>query len=162
MPVSSALSSYRHYGSVSPIPAPAQEHCRAQVRPPGCSKKDIDGISLKTDSRQLSAPLLRHIQGRRRARRPPPPRWVGDARGAPRRPSPVAAPAFHPHLGRCGESYLRNPLRAIRTAGSVRGKARRETWQAYSGTKPATADTDKVRLPARVGPPLLGGTRGIF
>ena len=51
---------------------------------------------------------------------------------------------------------MRNPLREICTAGSVRGEVRRATWQAYTGTKLETADTDKVRLSALAGPPLLG------
>ncbi len=51
---------------------------------------------------------------------------------------------------------MRNPLREICTAGSVRGEARCAIWGAYSGTKLATADTDKANLSTRAGPPLLG------
>jgi len=41
---------------------------------------------------------------------------------------------------------LKNPLREICTAGSVRGEIPSEPWWPYSGTKLETADTAKESL----------------
>ena len=41
---------------------------------------------------------------------------------------------------------MKNPLREICTAGSVRGEIPSEPWWPYSGTKLETADTAKESL----------------
>ncbi len=62
MPVSSALSSYRYFGSLSPISEQAQGHSLAEERTLGKLQKGNGRFGLRTDSRHLSALLLRHIQ----------------------------------------------------------------------------------------------------
>ena len=54
---------------------------------------------------------------------------------------------------------MRNPLREICTAGSVRGEARCRHGEAYVGTKLETAETDKAILTGDIG---LSSTRSRF
>ena len=68
---------------------------------------------------------------------------------------PAAATSDHTHLEEGRESRLKNPLREIRTVGSVRGEIPDEPWWTYAGTKLETADTAKGSLQL-TGTPLLG------
>ena len=64
-------------------------------------------------------------------------------------PSPIAAPSHHACLGLLagvGESGLRNRVQQSCTLGSVRGEVLFRYGDPKLGTKPETADTDKVTL----------------
>src|SRR5271167_2768821 len=60
--------------------------------------------------------------------------------------APVVATSDHARLGGREEYRLRNPLREICTAGSVRGEIPGKPRWTYSGTKLETADTAKESL----------------